>query len=175
MALLRRGLLEGRGIVTVGVSAGVRQELVELGARVEELVAEPGFGEEEEQVGQWAGERAPLHTVVYAARAGEETDAVWVAVREVAVGALIPGDGPGKVVLIGPAPGSSGAEALRAALENLARTLSIEWARYQVTVVAVAPGAGTDDAALAQLVAFLCSPAGEYLSGCRLELRAADH
>lgn len=172
MAAFRPGLLHGRGIVTAGVPAGVREQLAELGARVEELRAEPGFGEEEEQVGQWAAQRAPLHALVYAAREEEATDAVWVAVREVAAGALIPGDGPGKVVLIAPRPGSAAAEALRAALENLARTLSIEWARYQVTVVAVAPGVSTDDAAVSQLVAFLCSPGGEYLSGCRLELGA---
>jgi hypothetical protein len=174
MALFLDGLLEGRGIVTVGVPSGVERTLVELGARVEQLVPEPGFGEDEERVGEWARQRVPLNALVYAAGSAEDSDAAWVVVREVGVGALIPADGPGKVVLVAPRPGSAEAEGLRAGLENLARTLSIEWARYQVTVVAVAPGTGTDEATLGQLVAFLCSPGGEYLSGCKLELGAAD-
>ena len=65
----------------------------------------------------------------------------WLAVREVAVGALIDGADPGKVILIGPAGSGAQAEAGCAALENLARTLSVEWARYGVTTVMVAPGA----------------------------------
>ena len=57
-----------------------------------------------------------------------------------------------------------------AALENLSRTLSVEWARYEVTVVTVALGAGTTTDQVAELVSYLCSEAGAYLSGCRLEL-----
>src|ERR671934_252664 len=48
----------------------------------------------------------------------------------------------------------------RAGLENLARTLSIEWARHAVTTVAIAPGASTSAGELAALVAYLASPAG---------------
>ncbi|MBV9807120.1 MAG: hypothetical protein JO286_08060, partial [Solirubrobacterales bacterium] len=52
----------------------------------------------------------------------------------------IPG-GAGKVLLIAPrSRAGSFAAAARAALENLARTLSVEWARYGATAVAVAPG-----------------------------------
>ena len=58
----------------------------------------------------------------------------------------------------------------RAGLENLARTLSVEWARFGITTVAVVPGAGTSDDQLAQLIAFLCSPAGAYYSGCRVDV-----
>jgi NAD(P)-dependent dehydrogenase (short-subunit alcohol dehydrogenase family) len=61
-----------------------------------------------------------------------------------------------------------------AALENLARTLSVEWARFGITTVAVVPSATTSDHELAQLVAFLCSPAGAYFSGCRLDLGLAQ-
>ena len=50
----------------------------------------------------------------------------------------------------------------------------MEWARYGVTTVALAPGARTSDAELAELVSFLVSPAGEYFSGCVLELGASD-
>jgi hypothetical protein len=37
----------------------------------------------------------------------------------------------------------------------------------------IAPGDATSDEELAELVCFLVSPAGDYLSGCRLELGAA--
>jgi NAD(P)-dependent dehydrogenase (short-subunit alcohol dehydrogenase family) len=93
-----------------------------------------------------------------------------VATRGVATGALIPA-GAGKVLLIGPRPdGAQFAGAARAALENLARTLSVEWARYGVTAVAIAPGARSTADDLAELVCFLVSVAGEYFSGCEFEL-----
>jgi NAD(P)-dependent dehydrogenase (short-subunit alcohol dehydrogenase family) len=98
------------------------------------------------------------------------TEQAWVAVREVATGALIPA-GAGKVVLIGPrADAGTFATAVRAALENLARTLSVEWARFGVGAVAIAPGPKTADDDLAELVCFLISPAGEYFTGCVFEL-----
>ncbi|HVE67771.1 MAG TPA: hypothetical protein VNB64_04245, partial [Solirubrobacteraceae bacterium] len=62
------------------------------------------------------------------------------------------------------------AEAARAGLENLARTLSIEWARHNVRIVAVHPGTHTSAGEVAALTAFLASPAGEYYSGCRFSL-----
>ena len=58
------------------------------------------------------------------------------------------------------------AGALGAALENLARTLSVEWARYGIRTTAVLPGDGASDEELATLVAYLASPAGDYFSGC---------
>ena len=95
----------------------------------------------------------------------------WEVGREVAVGALIDGAGPAKILLLGPRPDAGpGASAACAALENLARTLSVEWARHEVTAVMVAPGASTSEAELADLICFLCSRAGDYFSGCRLSL-----
>lgn len=166
-----------------GVAEGLRGELERLGARVEVMDAGEVSGEDEERVGEWASARAPLQAVVYDAgpafgTGGEEALAEalergWVAIREVANGALIPGEGPGKVVMLGPRPNAGPlAEAARAGLENLARTLSVEWARHGVTTTMVAPGSATSDEELAELVCFLVSPAGEYLSGCRLELGA---
>jgi NAD(P)-dependent dehydrogenase (short-subunit alcohol dehydrogenase family) len=122
-----------------------------------------------------------LHAVVYDggpsfAEGGQDalvrmTQDAWEAVREVAVGALLEAEGWGKIVLVAPRAGAGPyAEAARAALENLSRTLSVEWARHEVTVVTIAPGRRTDDDELAELVCFLCSPAGAYLSGCRLTL-----
>jgi NAD(P)-dependent dehydrogenase (short-subunit alcohol dehydrogenase family) len=77
------------------------------------------------------------------------------------------------VVLIAPRPDAGPfAAAARAALENLARTLSVEWARHGVGTVAITPGDGATDDELGELVCFLVSPAGEYFSGCVFELGA---
>jgi len=62
-------------------------------------------------------------------------------------------------------------DAARAGLENLARTLSIEWARHAITTVAIAPRIGAQAAGeVAALTAYLASPAGAYFSGCLLDL-----
>jgi NAD(P)-dependent dehydrogenase (short-subunit alcohol dehydrogenase family) len=182
MTVLRQNLLQGRAIVlSRAVPDRVAQALASLGARIEPIDREAHLGEDEDRVGDWARARAPLDAVVYdaggpfdgggdrALRAALED--AWVAVREVATGALIPGDGHGKVLLIGPRPDAGAfAEAARAALENLARTLSVEWARYGVTSAMIAPASATTDEQLAELVSFLVSEAGAYVSGCRLEL-----
>jgi NAD(P)-dependent dehydrogenase (short-subunit alcohol dehydrogenase family) len=84
---------------------------------------------------------------------------------------MIPGGG-GRIVLLAPRPGDAIAAGARAGLENLARTLSVEWARVQVRPVAILPGEVTSPAEVAELVAFLASPAGEYYSGCAFELGA---
>jgi NAD(P)-dependent dehydrogenase (short-subunit alcohol dehydrogenase family) len=177
MNLLAAGLLEGRAIaVAGGLPEAVARSLDQLGARVDRL------GEldvADEAVGEWARAHAPLSALVYDAApsfAGGGPEALlrtiqqaWSAVREVAVGALIDGAGPGKIVLLGPRPDAGpGASAACAALENLARTLSVEWARHEVTAVMVAPGTSSTDAEVADLICFLCSRAGDYFSGCRI-------
>jgi NAD(P)-dependent dehydrogenase (short-subunit alcohol dehydrogenase family) len=180
---LRDRLLDGRAIALAGgPPEPMRRAFERLGARVEAVPAGLPSGEEE-RVGEWARGVGPLDAVVYDARPafgsggpqglGEALERGWVAVREVANGALIPGERPSKVVLLGPQPRSgSHAEAARAGLENLARSLSIEWARFGVTAAMIAPGPATTDEQLSELVCFLVSRAGEYLSGCRLELGA---
>jgi NAD(P)-dependent dehydrogenase (short-subunit alcohol dehydrogenase family) len=177
MTMLRRGLLGDRAIALSGEVPGeIADALATLGARLEPL--DPGL--DEERANGWAGEAAPLHGLVYCAsgafRAGgvagldAALEQAWVAVRAVATGAMIPAGG-GKLVLIGPPPDAGPlAGAARAGLENLARTLSVEWARHSITAAAVAPGPGTTTAELAELVCFLVSPAGDYLSGCVFEL-----
>jgi NAD(P)-dependent dehydrogenase (short-subunit alcohol dehydrogenase family) len=157
------------------VPPAIRAALAALGARVEDLA--PGL--DEDGTKEWAAGAAPLHALVYDAAsesAGGEAglqewlERTWIATRGVATGALIPG-GAGKILLIVPRPGGgSFVAAARAALENLARTLSVEWARYGVTIVAIAPCAETSDRDLAELACFLVSPAGEYFSGCLFEL-----
>ncbi len=96
---------------------------------------------------------------------------VWNAIRAVAVPTLLEAGRPGRIISIAPPCGSPLADAARAALENLARTLSVEWARHATTAVSIAPGAGTAPEEVATLVAFLASPAGGYYSGCQLDLR----
>jgi len=182
MTVLRQGLLDGRAIALAGgVAPAIRDALAGLRARVEEL--ELGAELDEERAGSWAAAVAPLYALAYDAGpafGGGGQDGLraclergWVAVRGVATGALIPA-GAGKVVLIAPRPDAGlFAAAARDALENLARTLSVEWARYGVGTVAIAPGALTTDEELAELVSYLVSPAGEYFTGCVFELETS--
>ena len=68
-------------------------------------------------------------------------DVSWKITRAVADGAFLPGGRGGRIVYLAPpADGREHADAARAGLENLARTLSIEWARHGITAVAIAPG-----------------------------------
>ncbi len=95
---------------------------------------------------------------------------MWDAVAQAANAALIPSGRGGKVILIAPEDTAGAhADAARAAVENLARTLSTEWARYGITTTALTPRADTREADLATLVAFLLSEAGDYYSGTRIE------
>jgi len=48
--------------------------------------------------------------------------------------------------------------------------VSVHSARYGVTALALAPGARAGDEEIAELISYLVSPAGEYFSGCLLEL-----
>jgi citronellol/citronellal dehydrogenase len=99
-------------------------------------------------------------------------DASWNVTRAVANRAFLPESRGGRIVYLAP-PADAGehADAARAGLENLARTLSIEWARHSITTVAIAPGAVTASGEVAALTAYLASPAGAYFSGCLLDLR----
>ncbi|HEV7527457.1 MAG TPA: hypothetical protein VGO29_01030 [Solirubrobacteraceae bacterium] len=114
-------------------------------------------------------------------------DGSWEASRAVASTAFIEPGRPGRIVYLAPAcvdgprapsvpfaePTSAGdyADAARAGLENLARTLSIEWARFGITLVTIAPGERTSTAEVAAVTAFLGSLAGAYYSGCLFDLR----
>jgi NAD(P)-dependent dehydrogenase (short-subunit alcohol dehydrogenase family) len=177
MTVLRKGLLSGRTVALAGGPAGeLREALAGLGARVLDLDS----ALDEDGAREWAAGAAPIHAMVYDAGSAfadggpqalrEATERAWVATRAVATGALIPARA-GKVLLIAPRPDAGAfAQAAGAALENLARTLSIEWARYGVTTVAIAPGVRTGASDLAELVAYLVSPAGDYFDGCLFDL-----
>jgi NAD(P)-dependent dehydrogenase (short-subunit alcohol dehydrogenase family) len=178
--VLRPGVLAGARIVVAGPAAGaVAARLRDLGAEVATLGAE--LDDEDAVAAEVAGAgRVDVLVVVGAARfaAGggglpglrTAVDGGWNAVRAVANACWVPeGSGGGKVVLLAPAPGAGPhAEATAAALENLARTLSVEWARFGVRTTAIRPGDEAAPADVAELVAYLASPAGDYFSGCAL-------
>ena len=94
-------------------------------------------------------------------------DGGWLALRPEAR-AMIDADAGGKLLLIAPPPSDAGAEAARAGIENLARTLSVEWSRHGIRTAALLPGAATAPEDVAELVAFLASRAGDYYSGLPL-------
>ena len=96
-------------------------------------------------------------------------------------------------------PGMVHSGAARAAVENMMRTLSIEWARFNIKLCAVAAGQFDTEVIrtkypkqvsenvartfplqrlgapeeMAWLVAYLASPAGDFLSGCVLTIDGA--
>ena len=143
--ILRPGLLEGVGFVASGPVA----------VRLAELGADRASESPDVLVFEGSG--------TVPAVLDEAWDAIRAALRDDQL-----------IVLIAPPPGDAHAEAARAGLENMARTLSIEWARRGIRPVAITPGRTTSPAEIAELVAFLASPAGAYYSGCRFDLGAAD-
>jgi hypothetical protein len=168
--ILRDGVLEGTAVVVAGageLGAAVRERAAALGAEVSERAVDP-WGEEVPFEGS-AGVLVFDGSAIEGVRA--VLDGAWLTVRPVATAAMIERGG-GLVVLLAPRPRGAAEEAARAGLENLARTLSVEWARYGVRPVAILPGDATSPAEVAELVAFLASPAGGYYSGCAFTLGA---
>jgi citronellol/citronellal dehydrogenase len=133
-------------------------------------------------------------------------ESAWLMSHAVATIAMIPGQPPqgGKIVNITLSPhhglpGMAHSAASRAAVENLTRTLSIEWARFGVRINAIAVGQIATDTLLtkypqpfvdaiagsiplgrmgeaddiAWLVAYLASPAGDFISGAVLTVDGA--
>jgi hypothetical protein len=121
-----------------------------------------------EALGATRGDGALVHRAA-TADPQRALDEAWDAIRAHA----LPPDRTGRlIVLIATPPGDAHAHATRAGFENLARTLSIEWARYKSRPVAILPAAATSDDEVAELVAFLASRAGAYYSGCAFTLRS---
>ena len=198
--LLRPGLLDGRPIALAGPARPeIAAALDALGAVTRPLDADLSDEASVERAAaalggvdalvfdaaaRFAGEAArhgsgepPPAGANGAARADEleplraAADGAWAATRAVANAAWITPERPGKLVLLAPAPDAGPhAEAARAALENLSRTLSIEWARFQIRTTTITPGADTTTDTVAALTAYLISPAGDYFSGARLDL-----
>jgi hypothetical protein len=170
-ALLRPGLLSERKVLLAAadppssLGEAVALRCSELGAHMSRVVVEP--------TGDEAERRDGIDVVVWdgASLAGprDVLDAAWLALRPQAR-AMIDAEAGGKLLLIAPRPADAAAEAARAGTENLARTLSIEWARYGIRTAALLPGAATEPEEVAELAAFLASRAGDYYSGCRFDL-----
>ena len=131
-------------------------------------------------------------------------EGTWLMTHAVATKAMMPEERGGKIVNVTLSPhhglpGMAHSSAARAAVENLTRVLSIEWARFGIRLTAVAAGpmatetlrtkypkpvvegvAGTvplgrlgTEEEFAWLVAYLASPAGDYFSGAVLTLDGA--
>jgi NAD(P)-dependent dehydrogenase (short-subunit alcohol dehydrogenase family) len=199
-ALLRPGLLDGVNVLVASAAPGGSAAAPGERARFADAVAATcaGLGA---CVSAWTPDGAVAADVdrlvvdgaaLFArARAGEGErsddgardalrdclDGAWEATLAVANEAFIGADRPGRVIYLAPATapdrarGAAHADAARAGLENLARTLSIEWARYAITLVTIAPGERTTPGEVAAVTAFLASPGGAYYSGCLLDLR----
>jgi citronellol/citronellal dehydrogenase len=181
-------LLAGAGGDRHAVRAAIGAGLEGLGARVLDCDVAAGgapAGEEEAErsVSEALAAVARIEMLIVdgggifaAAGAGQPglstcLQAAWNVTRALVNAAFIAGGEGGRIAYLAPAPGAGAhASAARAGLENLARTLSIEWARHQVTTVAIAPGERSSAAELAALTAYLASPAGAYFSGCVLDL-----
>jgi citronellol/citronellal dehydrogenase len=130
-------------------------------------------------------------------------EGTWLMTHAVATKAMIPA-GRGKVVSVtlsphNGLPGMVHSSAARAAVENLMRALSIEWARHGIVLNAIAAGQfGTDTfmnkypqpiidgvaasvpigrigkpEEIAWLIAHLASPAGDFISGAVLTIDGA--
>ena len=161
--LLKPGLLDGVVIAVTddGCGAGLRA----LGATTPLLT--PAFPLDDDALAAVAGELGAVDALVCDGRAlfvgaggglpglRAAADGCFAAARAVVNAAFIPA-GRGKIVLLAPPDAATAA-----ALENSARTLSIEWARHQIVITCMHDGPETE-----ALVAFLCSPAGDYYSGC---------
>ena len=131
-------------------------------------------------------------------------EGTWLMSHAVATKAMIPEERGGKIVNVTLSPhhglpGMAHSSAARAAVENLTRVLSIEWARFGIRLTALAAGHFATDTLMtkypkqvvdgvaysvpaqrlgqpeeiAWMVAYLASPAGDYLSGAVLTIDGA--
>jgi citronellol/citronellal dehydrogenase len=127
----------------------------------------------------------------------------WLMTHAAATKAFIPQQG-GKVISVtlsphNGMPGMVHSGAARAAVENMMRTLSIEWARFNIKTCAVAAGQFDTEVLrtkyppqvaegvhrtvpvqrigkpeeMAWLIAYLASPAGDFYSGCVITIDGA--
>jgi NAD(P)-dependent dehydrogenase (short-subunit alcohol dehydrogenase family) len=187
--LLLPGLLTGRRLLVVapaevraggGWAGAVSHACAGLGAAVDSLA--PSRAEDEDDGAADVDVLVIDGAGLFAAAGEDDADGVaalrgcldgaWSATRAVANAAFIPQPRSGRVLLLAPRPSAGPrARAAAAALENMARTLSVEWARHAITIVAIAPGDDTAGEQVGALVAFLASTAGDYYSGCLLDLR----
>jgi len=185
--IFRRGLLDGQAVAIAPAGRFADAAAAACGALGGTVDRHDGEPPDDAAASDFAAgviaRRGALHTLVVdaaAAFAAESegagglrgaADPAWAAARAAAVAGMIETESGGKIVLIAPRPGAGAhAGAARAALENLARTLSIEWSRYAIRTTAILPGDATRPEEVGAVVAFLASPAGDYYSGCVMDL-----
>jgi NAD(P)-dependent dehydrogenase (short-subunit alcohol dehydrogenase family) len=177
--VLRPGVLEDLTLCVVGDGVGERERAAALGARV---VTVDGDLADEDAVAVAVGALGRIDVLVVDAASAfvdagcgipglrRAVDDGWNVVRAVVNASWVSEGGAaggGKVVFLAPATDAGEhANAVGAALENAARTLSVEWARFGVRITAVRPREGASADERAELVAFLASPAGDYFTGC---------
>jgi citronellol/citronellal dehydrogenase len=176
------GLLEGRVALVAGGGGPARaaaMELSSLGATVVEcdlLDEEAADGLVDDVLARHGRVDILVNDASGSAEAegAPDLEANWPLTRAVAAKAMIPEGRGGKIVHLAPAPdeGEHAATA-RAAVENLTRVLSIEWARYGIALAALTPGNTGGGEELGWLVAYLASPGGDYFSGAVLDLGGA--
>lgn len=169
------------------VDAMLDQALAALG-RVDILVNNAG--------GQFVSPAEAITAKGFRAVTRLNLDATWYLTTQVAVRSMIPA-GYGKVVSVTMTPrrgmpGMAHSSAARAGVESLMRTLAVEWGRYGIRLVAVAPGIVHTESweryglepeqvstvvplarlqaadEVAALITFLASAGGDYISGATL-------
>jgi NAD(P)-dependent dehydrogenase (short-subunit alcohol dehydrogenase family) len=149
--------------VISGPGHAIERELGALGAQVVAREASEDEAGVDRFVEDVLSSHGRIDTLVNCA-AGEDfrvdVEGTWLMTHAVATKAMIPDSRGGKIVNVTAEP-----PAVRAGLENLARVLSIEWARFDVKLNAISAGGPEETAWFA---AFLASPAGDYFSGAVL-------
>jgi citronellol/citronellal dehydrogenase len=171
------------------------EEVLERHGRIDLLVNNAG--------GQFLGPAEDITPKGFRTVIRLNVEGTWLMTHAVATRAMMAGGG-GKIinVTLSPhhgLPGMAHSSAARAAVENLTRVLSIEWARFGIRLTALAAGhfatetlmtkypapvvegvAGTvplqrlgTEEEFAWLVAYLASPAGDYFSGAILTIDGA--
>lgn len=193
--------IEALGGTCLAVPANIREEgaathvvdtALETFGRIDVLVNNAG--------GQFTAPAEEITAKGWRAVHDLAVDAGWAMTREVAVRSMIP-NRSGSVFFMAFSPrrgipGMVHATAARAALENLAAGLSLEWSRYGIRTVCIAPGTiATDGLAdaydetdrrrweqavplgrlgrpeeVSGLLTFLASPGGSYITGTTITI-----
>ena len=196
--------IEGEGGRAEAIAADIRDEEA-VGAMVDRIIERHGHIDllVNNAGGQFLAPAETISAKGFRTVTELNVQGTWNMTHAVATKAFIPRES-GKVVSItlsphNGMPGMVHSGAARAAVENMMRTLSIEWSRYGIRLVAVAPGQIDTEVfrtkyppivvetvprtvplgrlgrpeEIAWLVAYLASPAGDFFSGTVLTLDGA--